>query len=472
AGIQATILIDGYSFLDGSSMSNAGFAILTLTPWEERYPTKTEMLLSLLGFKPKQGRPEGFHESLPALYAKWKPRVESIPEARLMLFPPPPVMGLGNAGGIEYQLLDQGNLGISETFKTANSLCDAAMESGLFAMAATTFNPNAPRYYLDIDRDKVMKMGISLNELSHALQSYYGSIYVNDFNQFGNVYHVMVQAQTDSRINPKDVLNMRFKNSDGKMVPVNAIADMKEVVGPQLLPRFQLYPTAYIQGQLAPGVSTGQGMNELKKLSLDLPRGFGYGWTGMTFQEANVGNVTIIVFGLCIIFAFFVLAAQYESWTTPLIILMAVPLGIGGSLLAASIGKLDINVYTQIGFILMVGLSAKNAILITEFAIEKRREGEPIIDAAFEAGRLRLRPIIMTSFAFILGILPLVTALGAGAMSRHAIGIPVCGGMITETLVGIYVTPVLFVLLTIGAERVAKWMHHTKNTANRHQLDV
>ncbi len=472
-GIKDVIFVCGYSMLDGANSSNSALGIIVLSPWEKRYPSRMEMLKIALGLESKEDKEKAIAGVLPVLYGKWAKRFSEIPEATVLAFPPPPILGLGTAGGLEYQLLDQGNNGINETFDTANDLMDRAMKTGLFTRVQSTFQPYAPRLYLDIDRDKVKKMGVSLSEVFNALQGYYGSVYVNDFNLFDNVYQVTVQAQGDYRAVGESVLNMKFKNPDGKMVPIRAIAELREQVGPQLLPRFQLYPTAYISAQLVEGVSTGQGIEMFKKLSApsELPTGFGFEWTGMSFQEATVGNVTMIVFALSVAFAFLVLSAQYESWSTPIIILMAVPLGIGGALLAVACRGLDVNVYTQIGFILMVGLSAKNAILITEFAVERRRNGEPIVQSAFEAGRLRLRPIMMTSFAFILGIVPLMIASGAGANSRHAIGTPVFGGMLTETMVGIYVTPVLFVLLTVWSEAFSKIFGKALGKQNDKQND-
>ena len=455
-GIQNVNLISGFSMLDGATATNSAFGILTLLPWEERYPTRTERWCAMLGIAPKEGRPRGPEMMLNVLIRKWMSRFNEIPDAIIMAYPPPPVAGLGASGGLEYQLLDRGNNGLDELYKVAQELSQRARETGNFTSIQTTFSPYAPRYYLDIDRDKVSKLGASLDEVFNALQGYYGSVYVNDFNQFNNVFSVYVQAHGNHRQSPEDVLNMRFKNSDGGMVPIRSVAEIREVVGPQRIPRYQLYTTAYVQGQLTPGTSTGQGMQTLEDLSKDFPQGFGFNWTGMSFQEASVGNVMTIVFALCVAFAFFVLAAQYESWSSPIIILMAVPLGIGGALLFVALRGIDVNVYTQIGFILMVGLSAKNAILITEFATERRRHGEAVVQAAYEAGRLRLRPIMMTSFAFILGMVPLITASGAGAVSRHAIGTPVCGGMLVETMVGVYVTPVLFVLLTLWSESFGK----------------
>ncbi len=455
-GIETVILVNGHSLLDNANSSNSVFGLIVLDPWKDRYPTLLDKCKTRLGFKSKAGLPDGTPVSMEMLLAKWTQKFSTIKEATVLLFPPPPIMGLGNSAGAEIEVLDQGENGFDALYHAATDMVDGAERTGLFSRVQCTFRPYAPRLYLDIDREKVKKMGVSLSEVFAALEGYYGSIYVNDFNRFDNVYHVTIQAQGEYRDTADDVLEMKFKNPDGKMVPMRAVAEMRSTVGPQVLPRFQLYTAAYIQAQLQPGISTGQGMETLKQLGADLPNGFDYGWTGMSFQEDRVGSVTVYVFALSVIFAFFVLSAQYESWSTPIIILMAVPLGIGGAILAVAIRGIEVNIYTQIGFILMVGLSAKNAILITEFAVERRRNGEPIVQSAFEAGRLRLRPIMMTSFAFILGILPLLIASGAGANSRHAIGTPVFGGMLTETMVGIYVTPVLFVLLTVWSEAFAK----------------
>ncbi len=455
-GIEGVTLVNGFSLLDTAQASNTALGILVLNPWTERYPTLFERFKSAVGIKAAQGRPDGSNETLETLQGKWMMRFTEIPEAAILLFPPPPIIGIGFTGGVEYQLLDQGNNGIDATYSAAVDFVQRAQKTGKFAHVVTTFNPYAPRLYLDIDRDKVKKMGCTLDEVFGTLEGYFGSVYVNDFNRFDNVYHVVVQAEQDYRVVADQTLDLKFKNPEGRMVPMRSVAEIRETVGPQLLPRFQLYPTAYVQGQLASGVSTGEAVQTMKDLSRDLPSGFGYGWTGMTYQETAVGSVTMIVFALSVTFAFLVLAAQYESWSSPIIILMAVPLGIGGALLAVFLRGIDVNIYTQIGFILMVGLSAKNAILITEFASERRKAGEPFVQAAYEAGRLRLRPIMMTSFAFILGIVPLMIATGAGAVSRHAIGTPVFGGMLTETLVGIYVTPVLFVLLSTWAETLGQ----------------
>jgi multidrug efflux pump subunit AcrB len=320
-------------------------------------------------------------------------------------------------------------------------------------------------------------MGVPLSEVYAALQTYMGSTYVNDFPVLGRTYQVNVQGKGEYRASVQDVLRIKVRNLNGEMVPLEAFTTDKEISGPQLLTRYNMFPSASMICVLRPGASTGDGIKKMETLSQTLPDGFSYDWTGLTFQEKRVGTQTAIFFALSILFAFFILSAQYESWSSPLIIMMAVPLGVAGSLTAvifftiyreglpAEINflsmmmllfKAEINLYTQIGLLMMVGLSAKNAILITEFATENRRHGESVVQAAYEAGRLRLRPIMMTSFAFILGMIPLVTATGAGAVSRHAIGTPVFGGVLTETMIGVYTTPVLFVLLTLWSEAFGK----------------
>jgi HAE1 family hydrophobic/amphiphilic exporter-1 len=323
----------------------------------------------------------------------------------------------------------------------------------------TPFNPVAPRLYLDIDRDKAQKMGLSLTEVFATLQTNIGSAYVNDFNMFNRTFRVNVQAMGHYRANSDAVLNMKVKNNAGAMVPLSSFVTIKEVTGPQLLTRYNLFPSASMMGIVRGDKSTGEAMAKMD--AIDLPDGFSHDWTGLSYQEKRVGSQTLMIFILAIIFGFLILVAQYESWTAPMIIMMAVPIGVTGSLIAVLVygftfSKMEINLYTQIGLVLMIGLSAKNAILITEFAREKRRHGATLVEAAYQAGRLRLRPIMMTSFAFILGVLPLIILGGAGANSRGTIGSCVFGGLLMETMVGVYVTPVLFVLLQKMAESSKK----------------
>ena len=448
--IAHKMLIAGFSFMDGGASTNAAAGIITLSPWDERR-TPDKHVETIAG--------------------KLNEAFASIPEAKVQVFVPPPIPGLGMANGLALQLLDKRPFGNDVLATTAQDLireasADAMTPTGTIVAGICNFSTNYPRYYLDIDREKLKRMGISLNEAFATLQTQFGSAYVNDFNAYNRVFRVMMLAKGDFRQTGDQILDYRVKNSEGKMVPFRSFATIKDEVGPLMLTRYNLYPSASMTLIVHPLKSTGQGINRMIELCDALPDGFGYDWTGMTYQEINVGSSTQIIFALSVLFAFLVLCAQYESWSTPLIIMMAVPLGVAGSLtgvVTRSIlggGLPEVNIYTQIGLVLMVGLSAKNAILITEFARDRRREGASIVQAAYEAGRLRLRPIMMTSYAFILGVLPLVFAKGAGAAGRQAIGTAVCGGMLTETMVGILVTPVLFVLL----QSISEW---TENHINK-----
>jgi HAE1 family hydrophobic/amphiphilic exporter-1 len=435
-GIKAAMYINGFSFVGGSG-SNLGMVVMPLRPWKER-------------------RDEGL--KIPAIQSRLRVGLDRIPEAEFMMFTPPPIQGLGMTTGVSYVLLDERGVGAATIASVMDDLKQKAVDMDPIVAALTPFNPSAPRLFLDIDRDKAKRMGLNLSEIFAALQSYLGTAYVNDFNVFGRTYRVNVQAKGEYRDNVQDILRIKVKNNVGTMVPLETFTTVKEVAGPQLLTRYNMFPSAQFTGIVRPDRSTSEGIAKMEELSRTLPEGFSFDWTGVTFQEKQVGSQTAIFFAVSVLFAFLILAAQYESWASPLIIMMAVPLGVAGSLTAVTLfaihaGKMpEINLYTQIGLLMMVGLSAKNAILITEFAKERREHGTPLVQAAYEAGRLRLRPIFMTSFAFILGVLPLVWADGAGGNSRNAIGNGVFGGLLMETMVGVYVTPVLFVLIQGIAE--------------------
>ncbi|MDR0611033.1 MAG: efflux RND transporter permease subunit [Planctomycetaceae bacterium] len=454
-GIRSAMYICGYSFIGGSG-SNLGMVIMPLRTWKER-------------------RDEGL--KVPAIQSRLQKGLDRIPEAEFMMFTPPPIMGLGMTNGVSYILLDERGVGANTIAAVMDDLKQKAVDMNPIVAAMTPFNPNAPRLFLDIDRDKAKRMGLNLGEIFAALQSYLGATYVNDFNVFGRTYRVNVQAKGEYRDNVQDILRIKVKNNVGTMVPLETFTTVKEVAGPQLLTRYNMFPSAQFTGIIRPDRSTSEGIAKMEELSRTLPDGFSFDWTGLTFQEKRVGNQTAIFFAISVLFAFLILAAQYESWSAPLIIMMAVPLGVAGSLTAVSLfaihaGKMpEINLYTQIGLLMMVGLSAKNAILITEFARDRRGHGVPLVQSAFEAGRLRLRPIFMTSFAFILGVLPLVWADGAGGNSRNAIGNGVFGGLLMETMVGVYVTPVLFVLIQGIAEFFEKhinaFLAHSRTKAQR-----
>ncbi|MDR1270983.1 MAG: efflux RND transporter permease subunit, partial [Planctomycetaceae bacterium] len=454
-GIKSAMYINGFSFVGGSG-SNLGMVIMPLRSWKER-------------------RDEGL--KIPAIQTRLRAGLDQIPEAEFMMFTPPPIQGLGMTSGVSYVLLDERGVGASTIAAVMDDLKRKAVDMDPIVAALTPFNPNAPRLFLDIDRDKAKRMGLNLGEVFAALQSYLGAAYVNDFNVFGRTYRVNVQAKGEYRDSIQDILRIKVKNNTGTMVPMEAFTTVKEVAGPQLLTRYNMFPSAQFTGIVRPDRSVSEGITKMEELSRTLPDGFSFDWTGVTFQEKRVGNQTAIFFAVSVLFAFLILAAQYESWASPLIIMMAVPLGVAGSLTAVTLfsihaGKMpEINLYTQIGLLMMVGLSAKNAILITEFAKERREHGTPLVQSAYEAGRLRLRPIFMTSFAFILGVLPLVWADGAGGNSRNAIGNGVFGGLLMETMVGVYVTPVLFVLIQGIAEFFEKhinaFLAHSRKKAQR-----
>jgi HAE1 family hydrophobic/amphiphilic exporter-1 len=441
-GIKAAMYINGFSFIGGQS-SNLGMVIMPLNQWKER-------------------RDSGLR--IPAIQARLQVHFNKIPEAQFQMMTPPAIQGLGMATGVSYILLDERGVEPSVLAGVMEDLKQKAVDMDPIVAAMTPFDPDSPRLYLDIDRDKVKRMGINLGEVFAALQTYLGSAYVNDFNVFGRTFRVNVQAAGEYRDNARDVLRIKVKNSKGTMVPLEAFTTVKEIAGPQMISRYNMFPSAAFTGIKRPDRSTSEAIEKMEELSRSLPDGFSYDWTGVTFQEKRIGTQTAVFFAISVLFAFLILAAQYESWSSPLIIMMAVPLGVAGALTAVVLfaihgGKMpEINLYTQIGLLLMVGLSAKNAILITEFARERREQGIPLIQSAYEAGRLRLRPIFMTSFAFILGVLPLVWADGAGANSRNAIGDGVFGGLLMETMVGVYVTPVLFVLVQGWSERIYKYI--------------
>ncbi|MDR3234278.1 MAG: efflux RND transporter permease subunit [Planctomycetaceae bacterium] len=442
-GIKAAMYIGGFSFISGNG-SNLGMVIMPLDTWKKR-------------------RDDGLR--IPAIQARLQVGLNKIAEAQFQMITPPPIQGLGMATGISYVLLDERGVEPTVLASVMEDLKYKAVDADPIVAAMTPFNPNSPRLFLDIDRDKAKRMGLSLGEVFAALQSYLGTAYVNDFNVFGRTYRVNMQAKGEYRDNVQDVLRIKVKNNKGTMVPLEAFTTLRETSGPQLLTRYNMFPSAAFTGILRPDRSTSEGIAKMEELSRSLPDGFSYDWTGVTFQEKRVGNQTAIFFAVSVLFAFLILAAQYESWAAPLIIMMAVPLGVAGSLTAVVLFAMhagnmpEINLYTQIGLLMMVGLSAKNAILITEFARERRESGVPLVQAAYEAGRLRLRPIFMTSFAFILGVLPLVWADGAGSNARNAIGDGVFGGLLMETFVGVYVTPVLFVLIMGIAEYFGKYIN-------------
>jgi HAE1 family hydrophobic/amphiphilic exporter-1 len=321
----------------------------------------------------------------------------------------------------------------------------------------SSFSTSTPQFNYDLDRNKAKLLGLSLPDVFNTLQIYFGSLYVNDFNLFGRTFRVTIQADKGARAVPTDISRLYVRNATGGMVPLSTLGSLKPIVGPETVPHYNNYGSALINGAAAPGYSSGQAVAAMQRVAASvLPRDFGFEWTGITFQELKAGSIATLIFILAIVFVFLILAAQYESWSMPFMVLLAVPLALFGALAALWIRQMQIDVYSQIGFVMLIGLAAKNAILIVEFAKRRREEGLSIVESAMEAGRLRLRPILMTAFAFILGVLPLMVATGAGAASRQSIGTTVFGGMLAATVLTLIFVPVFYAVIEKLRERGPK----------------
>jgi multidrug efflux pump subunit AcrB len=373
----------------------------------------------------------------------------TIGDATILVVPPPPVQGLGTTGGFKLYLQDRGGRGYDDLAKvTADILNQARQQKELFGLATyTTFQNGVPQLYADVDRVKAKRQGIPLSNIFGTLQAYLGSTYVNDFNKFGRTFRVYAQAEARFRAHAEDVANLKTRNASGEMVPIGAISNIRFVTGPDRVAHYNVYLASDINSQAAPGYSSGQASAAMERVLATLPNGYGFEWTELTFQQKSTANTAVFVFPLCVLLVFLILAAQYESWSLPLAIILIVPMCLLSSMVGVKLSGSDNNILTQIGFIVLVGLACKNAILIVEFARERYDQGMGVIEAAIEACRLRLRPILMTSFAFIMGVLPLVLAKGAGAEMRHAMGVAVFAGMLGVTMFGLFLTPVFFVTI-------------------------
>src|SRR5579871_2372833 len=427
--------IGGYSVLDGAAASNAAAFYVVFAPWERRRDPRL---------------------SQDAILAHLRQEFSRVEEGITFVFPPPAIRGLGTTGGFQMQLEDRGGVGLVALQEMAQEMIhDGMAQSGLTALN-TTFRAGVPQLYADVDRTKVKTLGIPLGSVFGTLQAYLGSVYVNDFNRFGRTYQVRVQAEPAFRTSADDVRRLDVRNPAGAMVPLATLVDVHEKLGPQLVTRYNLYPSAALTGEAAPGYSSGDALSLMEQMAAaKLPQRMGYEWTAMSYQEKKVGGEAFLVFGLAVLLVYLVLAAQYESWSNPAAVVLVVPLALLGTVIAVALRGMDNNVYTQIGVVLLIALASKNAILIVEFARAQRAAGRPLAEAAIEAARLRFRPILMTSFAFILGVYPLVIAAGAGAASRRALGTAVFGGMITSTFLAVLFAPVFYVTFQGLSERRA-----------------
>ncbi len=375
-------------------------------------------------------------------------RLAKIQEAATFVFLPPPVRGMGGQVGFSMRLQNRANLAPADFDKVAQEFIQAANKTPGIRNVFTTFSTTTPQLYLDVDREKAQMMKVPLNSVFDALSVYLGSSYVNDFNMFGRTWRVTAQADSAYRLDPEDVSRLRVRSTEGAMVPLGSLVTFREIAGPDRVPRYNLFPTVEVQGATAPGISSGQALGTMAELAAQvLPQGVTYEWTDLSYQEKKAGRTGYYVFALSVLFVFLALAAQYESWSLPLAIMLIVPMCLLSALFGVHLHGQDINILTQIGFIVLIGLAAKNAILIVEFARQIEDQGKDRVTAAVEAARLRLRPILMTSLAFTLGVVPLYIAQGAGAEMRVALGTGVFWGMIGVTLFGLIFTPIFYVVI-------------------------
>jgi HAE1 family hydrophobic/amphiphilic exporter-1 len=427
-GVDIVGSISGLNFLTQAAQSNSAVEFAILKPWDQRTP--------------EQGASN--------IVASVRPKLLGLPGAIALSFDPPSIPGLGTTGGFEFQVEDltgRGSVALNDV--TQALIAEARKQPELNPQQLfTSFSTSTPQFSYDLDRNKAKLLGLKLPDVFNTLQIYLGSLYVNDFNLFGRTFRVTLQADKDARATPSDLSRLYVRNATGGMVPLSTLGTLRAIAGPETVPHYNNYASALVNGGAAPGYSSGQAVAAMERAAAAaLPRDFAFEWTGITFQELKAGSIATIVFALAIVFVFLILAAQYESWSMPFMVLLAVPLALFGAMLALWLRGRQIDVYSQIGFVMLIGLAAKNAILIVEFAKRRREDGLDIVEAAMMAARLRLRPILMTAFAFILGVVPLMFATGAGAASRQSIGTTVFGGMLAATILTLAFVPVFYALI-------------------------
>jgi multidrug efflux pump len=434
-GVLNTVAFPGLSINGFTNSPNSGIVFVTLDPFEER----TDPSLSAS-----------------AIAADLNGQFAGIQEAFIAIFPPPPVSGLGTIGGFRLQLQDRGTLGYEELYKQTQNVINKARQLPELAPMSvfTSYQVNVPQVDADIDREKAKTHGVAISDIFDTLQVYLGSLYANDFNRFGRTYQVNVQSEQQFRLEPEQIGQLKVRNDRGEMVPLSTFIKVKGSSGPDRVMHYNGFITAEVNGAPAPGYSSGQAEAAITRLlEQELPNGMTYEWTDLTYQQILAGNTALFVFPLCVLLAFLVLAAQYESWSLPLAVILIVPTVLLSAITGVILSGGDNNIFTQIGLIVLVGLACKNAILIVEFAKDQQQEGKDRVAAVLEACRLRLRPILMTSIAFIMGVVPLVTSTGAGAEMRHAMGVAVFSGMIGVTFFGLMLTPVFYTLIRAFVEK-------------------